>query len=111
MVLKILNDTRFDIFFSFMLGVGIICILKPVCSGKECQLEKPPISKDFDKYVYKMGSKCFEYKPDIIQCPASGAIEAFREQSDVTNNITTIKKEEGYRDTFARRKTIITRCE
>lgn len=110
MLLKILNDTRFNIFFSFMLGVGIICILKPVCSSKDCSIEKPPISKDFDKYVYKLSSKCYEFKPDIIQCPASGAIEAFREQS-INNNTNTDKKEEGYRDAFARRKTIITRCE
>lgn len=116
MLLKMLNDNKFNMFFSFMLGLGIVCIFRPMCSGKECQIEKPPISKDFDKYVYRMGSKCVEFKPDIIECPASGAIEAFREMStntktkDSTQN-TSKYMEENYRDMFARRKTIITRCE
>jgi hypothetical protein len=80
-MLHILNDNRFNIFFSLMLGIGIVCIVRPMCSGSECNISKPPISKDFDKYVYRMGSKCFEFTPEVKECPTSGAIEAFREQS------------------------------
>lgn len=117
MLLKMLNDNKFNVFFSFMLGLGIVCIFRPMCAGKECQLEKPPISKEFDKYVYRMGSKCIEFKPEIMECPVSGAIEAFREKINNTHN--SIKPsngnnkriEESYRDSFSRRQSIITRCE
>lgn len=117
MLLKVLNDNKFNMFFSFMLGLGLVCIFRPMCSGKECQTEKPPISNEFDKYVYRMGSKCIEFKPEILECPVSGAIEAFRE--NILNGKKTIKTlsgndnyiEESYRDSFSRRQSIITRCE
>ena len=75
---SILHDEKFNYFFSLILGVGLICILRPMCSGKECQVSKPPLEKDFDKYVYRLGEKCYEFKTKIVKCPESGAIEAFK---------------------------------
>jgi hypothetical protein len=76
-IVGVLKDSRFNAFFSFMLGLGIICMIRPMCSGKECDLDKPPAEKDFDSYVYHYGEKCYEFKTNIVTCPASGAIEAF----------------------------------
>jgi hypothetical protein len=79
-IANFLNDKRFNMFFSFMLGVGIICIIRPMCSGSECSITKPPADADFDKYVYRMsGNKCYEFKSEVMECPNSGTIEAFRE--------------------------------
>jgi len=105
-ILNMLNDNRFNIFFSFVLGLGLICVIRPICSGSDCNIEKAPAEKDFDKYVYRMnGGTCYEFKSEIVECPTSGAIEAFREcQGD-------IKAEEPFRDQFARRDTPIKRCE
>jgi hypothetical protein len=76
----LLNDTRFNIFFSFVVGLGFICMLRPKCSGSECNVTKAPEDKDFEKHVYRMGGgKCYEFKTEMTDCPASGAIEAFRE--------------------------------
>ena len=97
MLKDILNDSKFNTFFSIMLGIGLICILRPVCSGSECTIDKPPSEKDFDKYVYKLGSNCYKFTTNITQCPKEGAIEAFQE------NI-----KEGYvGDIFLRRKSQI----
>ena len=104
-LLNFLKDERFSVFFSFVLGVGLICILRPICSGSECNVEKPPSEKDFDKYVYRMGGgQCYEFKSEIIKCPDSGTIEAFRE-CDASSNT------EPFRDEFSRRTTPIKRCE
>jgi len=46
------------------------------------------------------GSKCYEFKTEIIECPSSGTVEAFRE--------CQFKK---YDDQFSRRDTPIKRCE
>lgn len=52
-------------------------IRKP-CTGSECTVNKPPTEEDFDKYVYRMQEgTCYEFKTDIVACPASGAVEAF----------------------------------
>jgi hypothetical protein len=102
-LLNFLKDERFSVFFSFVLGVGLICVFRPICSGSECNVEKPPAEQDFDNYVYRMsGGKCFEFKSEIVECPSSGTIEAFRE---CTTNTET------FRDDFSRRNTPIKRCE
>jgi hypothetical protein len=103
-VLNFLKDERFSLFFSFVLGIGLICMFRPICSGDECNISKAPEEKDFDKYVYRMGSKCYEFKSEIVECPTSGTIEAFRECSSVTNY-------EPFRDDFSRRGSPIKRCE
>jgi hypothetical protein len=101
----LMKDKRFDIFFSFVLGIGLICIFRPMCSGSECNVSKAPTDKDFDKYAYRMGGgKCYEFKSEIVECPASGTVEAFRECSDKFNN-------EPFRDQFSRRDSPIKRCE
>ena len=74
----ILKDPNFNIIFSLLIGVGLICMIRPQCKGAECNVDKPTVEEDFDKYVYRMqGGKCYEFKTDIVQCPSSGAIEAF----------------------------------
>ena len=104
-LLRFLKDERFNIFFSFLIGVGIMCMCRPVCDGAECSITKAPAEKDFDKYVYRMGGgRCFEFKSEIVDCPASGTIEAFRECSNTPGN-------EIFGDQFSRRGTPIKRCE
>ena len=105
-LLQLLNDDRFNNLFSVILGVGLICILRPMCSGDNCNVTKPPEEKDFDKYVYRMsGGKCYEFKTEIVNCPASGAVEAFQEYSYQASKQNV--DDDAFRDQFARRNTII----
>ena len=101
-IIKFINDDRFNVFFSIMLGIGLVALFRPICSGDECNKEKPPEEKDFDKYVYRMGNKCREFKTDIVECPSSGIIESFKEEKNI------IKTQE-YFDGFCRRNSPI--CE
>jgi hypothetical protein len=88
-IATVLNDEKFDLFFSFMLGIGIICMLRPICAGSECNKNKPPAEKDFDQYIYRMAAgKCYEFKSEIIDCPSNGAIEAFQQSISSTNSFS-----------------------
>jgi len=82
-LLNILHDQKFNTFFSFILGIGIICLFRPICTGDECNVNKAPAERDFDKYDYRMGGKCYAFKTEIAACPPSGAIEAFQEMSSL----------------------------
>lgn len=105
-IIDFLKDERFNVFFSVMLGIGIVCLFKPKCSGSDCNTFKPPSEKDFDKHVYRMGGgKCYEFKSEVTECPLSGAIEPFRESS------SAIKTKEDFRDDFTRRISQIAECE
>jgi len=92
-LLYVLNDERFSIFFSFILGLGIVSLIRPICSGSECNKDKAPNDKDFDNMVYRFGGKCYEFKHTIVSCPPSGTVEAFGS------------------DQFARRATPIAQCD
>jgi hypothetical protein len=101
----LLNDKRFNIFFSFVVGIGLVCVFRPMCTGNDCNINKAPTDKDFEKYVYKLGGgKCYEFKSEVVECPSSGTIEAFRECS-------ANKTKEPFQDQFSRRDTPIKRCE
>ena len=87
---EILKNPSFNIFFSVILGIGIICMIRKPCKGSECTINKPPTEEDFDKYVYRMeGGKCYEFKTEIVTCPASGAIEAFVQYPVSTEAVDT----------------------
>lgn len=92
-ILHLLKDERFSLFFSFILGLGIVCLMRPMCSGSECNRDKAPNDKDFDNMVYRFGGKCYEFKHATVACPPEGAVEAFGS------------------DQFARRGTPIRTCD
>jgi hypothetical protein len=71
MLTDILKDRRFNIAFSFLLGVGIVVILfKPICKGSECtRLKAPSISELKDK-VYNINEKCYIFTHETRQCPS-----------------------------------------
>jgi hypothetical protein len=100
-ILQVLNDKRFGAFFSFVLGIGLVCVFRPICSGNECNLDKAPSDKDFEKYAYRLGGKCYEFKTEVVDCPASGTVEAFRE---------CILEKESFRNQFVNRASPIKRC-
>jgi hypothetical protein len=102
-LLKLLQDDRFNIFFSFMLGIGIICMIRPICTGSDCNVKKAPSEKDFDQFVYRLGDKCYDFKTETVECPSSGVIEAFRE---CPAQLSTIPA-----SLFASRNTPILSCE
>jgi hypothetical protein len=90
-LLNLMHDHRFNTFFSFVVGIGLICILRPMCSGSNCIINKPPSEADFDKHVYRMGGgKCYEFKTTIVECPVSGTIEAFKMKDQFSRRTTPI---------------------
>jgi hypothetical protein len=77
MLKDLLNNPYFNIVFSFVLGLGIISICRPVCVGDKCNTAKAPPTADWNNSVYEMSSKCYEYKTRTIDCPSTGLVESF----------------------------------
>jgi len=80
MLTDLLKSRMFNIIFSFAVGIGIIAILRPICKGDKCNITKAPPLTDWDGFVYRMGSKCYEYKSNIVECPNDGFIESFTDK-------------------------------
>ena len=83
MLIDILKDRRFNMAFSFILGVGIvIIILKPICKGKQCVREKAPSISDVKDKVFNLYEKCYTFEHAGIKCPQNGdIIEPFIHQT------------------------------
>jgi hypothetical protein len=79
MLKDLLNNPYFSIAFSFILGLGLVSIIRPVCKGAECDSVKAPNPADWNGKVYEMASKCYEYTIKTVDCPSSGSIESFKD--------------------------------
>ena len=78
MIWDLLKSKKFNLVFSFLLGLGLAAILRPVCKGDQCLLMKAPPVHEVEKATYQLGSKCFQFGLENRECPKSGKIvEAF----------------------------------
>ncbi len=78
MLIDILKDKRFDTFFSFLMGVFIILLIRPVCKGADCFSYKAPSVKTITEHAYKIGDSCYKFVPKDVKCPTSGVVEPFQ---------------------------------
>ena len=72
-----LKSKTFDTAFSFIIGIGLVSLLKPICKGSECHIQKAPPYDEVKESTYQLGSKCYQFKADPVECPNTGVIEPF----------------------------------
>jgi hypothetical protein len=78
MLSDILKDPKFDMVFSFLMGVFLILLIRPVCKGESCFSYKAPPVKDIKERVYKIGDTCYRFVPKDAKCPMTGVVEPFQ---------------------------------
>lgn len=77
-MLKLIQSDSFDNVFSFVLALGCMALLKPICKGAECEVRKPPSMDEVKTSTYQMGSKCYKFEAQHVDCPETGVIEPFQ---------------------------------
>ena len=75
---EILKTEQFAVVFSFLVGFGIVAVAMPVCKGDDCFVKKAPLIDEMKSTTYRMGKKCYQFRPEYVECPATGVIEAFQ---------------------------------
>jgi hypothetical protein len=78
MITDILHRGYFGTGLSFLLGIALVMIVSPICRGKNCIIVKAPPIHEVRDYVYHIGTKCYKFDTVQMDCPASGAVEAFQ---------------------------------
>lgn len=58
---------------SFILGVGIAAMFRPICKGPDCVILRGPPVQDIRDTVYQFGSRCVEFKTQAVECPKDGS--------------------------------------
>ena len=79
MLTDLLKSKMFNVIFSIVLGIGLVCLFRPQCKGDNCTQVKAPPLQEWDKSTYRMGSKCYTYTSEIVDCAGREKfVEAFR---------------------------------
>ncbi len=73
-----LKSPTFNYVFSFVIGLGLMAVFKPACKGDECRILKAPSLKEVQSTTYQLGSECYQFRTQNIQCPTKGVIEPFQ---------------------------------
>jgi hypothetical protein len=71
---KIMNVPGIAAILSFIIGLGIAAMFRPMCKGPECVIIRGPPIQDIRDSVYQFGSKCVEFKTKPMECPTDGAV-------------------------------------
>jgi hypothetical protein len=78
MIWDFLKSKKFNLFFSFIIGLGLAAILRPACKGEHCVVMKAPPVHEVTKTTYQLGTKCFQFSLESSDCPQKGVVEAFQ---------------------------------
>jgi len=71
------KSEKYSLAFSFIVGVGIMAVLKPACRDLDCTKKKGANPEEVLKSTYQIGSKCYQFGTRHTECVAEGVIEAF----------------------------------
>jgi hypothetical protein len=74
---EFLKSKNFDAVFSLVLGLGLMALLKPGCKDSECHIQKAPPYEEVKSSTYQLGSKCYNFEAETMECPMTGVIEPF----------------------------------
>jgi hypothetical protein len=78
MLADILKDPKFNPVFSFLMGVFLILLIRPICKGESCFKYKSPPMNEIKEHAYKIGDTCYKFVPKEAKCPAMGVVEPFQ---------------------------------
>jgi hypothetical protein len=74
---EFLKTKQFSYVFSFVIGLGLMALFRPICHEKECVIQKAPPVDEVNKATYQLGSKCYQFRSTAMDCPKDGVIESF----------------------------------
>jgi hypothetical protein len=74
---EFLKTESFNMASSFILGLALMTLLKPVCKGDECKILKAPPLEEVTNSTYQLGGKCYQFHTEPISCPTGTVIEPF----------------------------------
>jgi len=76
-MLRFIKSDTFNNIFSFVIGLGFMALLKPVCKGDACRIQKAPPYEEVKKSTYQLGASCYKFEAQHVECPPEGFIEPF----------------------------------
>jgi hypothetical protein len=68
MNLKIFKDKKTRIILGILWGLGLACIFRAACNGRNCVIFKAPRPADVKNKIYSHDEKCYKYETVSTDC-------------------------------------------
>ena len=65
---KLLKSKSGRIIISVIWGLGLACLFRKVCVGRNCIVYKAPDSQQIMQNIYDHNSKCYKYSTETTNC-------------------------------------------
>ena len=62
------------IILSIFWGLGLSCIFRKVCKGRNCIQYRPPSLNYMKNNTFKYNDKCYAYTPKVVTCKGENII-------------------------------------
>ena len=56
------------IIISIIWGLGLACLFRKVCTGRDCIIYKAPLPNTIVNNIYQHNEECYKYETEITQC-------------------------------------------
>jgi len=67
-VLDFFNTKQGRIIISIIWGVGLSCLFRKVCVGRECIIYKAPDPNKIKNSIFLHNKKCYKYETETTKC-------------------------------------------
>ncbi len=74
MVHPIFKHRETKIILGILWGLGLACIFRNACNGRNCIILKAPKPAEVTKNIYGHEEKCFKYEPITTECTGNEVV-------------------------------------
>ena len=67
-MIDILKSEQGKILISIIWGIGLSCLFRQVCKGRDCIVIRAPNPSTIKGKVFKVEKKCYQYIPYHVEC-------------------------------------------
>lgn len=68
MITDFLKTKNGRIFISIIWGIGLACIFRKVCVGRDCLVYKAPHPETIKEKIYGHNKKCYKFRTEVTEC-------------------------------------------
>jgi len=66
--IKFIKTRQGRIIISILYGLGLSCLFRKVCTGRNCIVYRAPNPSTIVNNVYQHNGKCYQYKTESTNC-------------------------------------------
>ncbi len=67
-MIKIFKNKLTRIILGILWGLGLSCMFRSACNGRNCIIYKSPVPAEIKSNIYNYNNKCYKYDTEETKC-------------------------------------------